>query len=105
MGHASCVPSRRYDNPLAFVLFDNMENRWAVKSPIEQLVMRKCNTRCQEWIKHMVSFHLRGRSHTSFLRAAAVMYALTESHQAAIDYIDMTETLREERGLPPHGEL
>lgn len=86
----------RANQPQSWILFDNAANRYALKAPIEEIVKGRCDTRCQHWLQHVVSFHLRGRSHSSFLRAAAVMYALTESHHAAMQYIDMAQGLEKD---------
>lgn len=93
--------------PEDWILFDNTANRRTLKAPIEEIVKGRCDARCQHWLQRAVSFHLRGRSHTSFLRAAAVMYALTESHTAAMHYIEMASELEKEaahgfRAVPDH---
>ncbi|PNH06691.1 hypothetical protein TSOC_006910 [Tetrabaena socialis] len=76
-----------HDNPLAHVLFDNMEARFFLKNPIDQLVLGNCDADCRSAIRHAVSFHLRGKSFSSFGKAAAAMFGLAESHAAAIEFL------------------
>ncbi|GFR41913.1 hypothetical protein Agub_g2705 [Astrephomene gubernaculifera] len=79
--------SLQYTQPYDHVLFDNMEARWFLKSPIESITMGNCGPLCRNVIQHAVSYHVRGKSFPSFAKAAAFMYGLTESYGAAIEFL------------------
>lgn len=79
--------SLKFTKPVDHVIFDNMALRASLKDPITALVLGQCKSTCMLAVRHAVTFHLRGRSYTSFSKAAAAVYALVASHKAALEFL------------------
>ncbi|KAG2491406.1 hypothetical protein HYH03_010197 [Edaphochlamys debaryana] len=89
-----------YDSPYDHVTFDNLANRLLVKDPMGALVVGNCDEGCSSLIRTAISFHMRGKSYSSFPKAAAAMFGLVEAHNSALEFLELLDNVDSRAGRP-----